>query len=145
MRSYCYLIALMFAPALSSVHAQSTSVEGSVETIVTLPEDAVALLPDSLTGVKANGETTRSRTDNTKSVSQNSDLRRCGMQWHRDEGSYSVWRPTRPVFIIVTVVRGGRVVGSVNHTVRPPNQEISLLMNRDGQNWDGVHSCTVTI
>ena len=145
MRSHCCLIVLMFALTLPSVHAQSVIAKESVETIVTLPEDAVALLPDSLTGMKENGKTTRDQAGSTKSVSQSSDLRQCGMQWHRDEGGYSVWRPTRPVFIIVTVVRGGRVVGSVNHTVRPPNQEISLLMNRDGQNWDGVHSCTVTI
>lgn len=86
--------------------------------------------------------------DSSGIVAPTSDLRACGMKWHRDEqkpkGVYSVWRPTRPVQIIVTLARGGKVVGSQVINLRPPNQEISLLTNTNGQDYDGVHSCTVT-
>lgn len=73
------------------------------------------------------------------------DLRSCGMVWNRDESGYSVWRPTRPTAIVVNLVRNGKLVGSNTITVRPPSQEISLLMNLDGLNHDGVQSCNITL
>lgn len=80
---------------------------------------------------------------------QNHDLRACGMVWHRDErrpaGLYSVWRPTKPVAIIVNLTRNGRLVGATHFAIRPPNQEISLLINQNGRDHDGVRSCVVTL
>jgi hypothetical protein len=87
-------------------------------------------------------------TKSVKSI-QTNDLRACGMRWHRDEpraaGLYSVWRPTKPVYIIVNLTRNGKYVGATDFTIRPPNQEISLLINQNGKDYDGVRSCVITL
>lgn len=125
--------------------ASSQSIENVTPTEANISStEAVQLMPKGKTSGKS--EVVKK---SMKVITTNNDLRACGMFWHRDEaraaGLYSVWRPTKPVYIIVNLTRKGKIVGSIDYTIRPPNQEISLLINQNGQDHDGVRSCVVTL
>lgn len=152
MRSVVILIfALLLLPGCRSSDADRDHAP-AMQTLIVHPEDSEPIEGDSLATpvqIALGGIVASSAVHQKASAAANSDLRACGMVWHRDErrpnGVYSIWRPTRPVAVRVNHVRGGRIVSAITLNARPPNQEIGFLTDPSGQNYDGVQYCIATL
>ena len=94
---------------------------------------------ESLLALAEGDPSLRMRTSAAVTGDSGGNLRGCGMAWARDEQrdglTYSVWRPTYPVSLGVTITRNGTVSGSQRIIVRPPSQEVSLVIG-PGMNHD---------
>ena len=64
----------------------------------------------------------------------------CSLVFVREEGAYSLMRAEVYSCVIVTLVRGGRVTGRITHSLLAGNQ-LYLMSNNDGQNYDGYVCC----
>lgn len=64
----------------------------------------------------------------------------CGLVWVRDQGRYAVLRATITTCVTVSTIRNGTITTRQSFTIFG-GQELSLLRNDDGRNYDGYVCC----
>lgn len=126
------------AEAEQNANAEVRNFQASPEDVLTDPAEMFQV------GKEGKAVANPAEKSNKLRVAATNDLRSCGMKYLRDSGSHSVWEAQRPVYVVVDAIRDGRNHGSTTFTVRPPNT-LSLMINRDNENYDGVRSCGPTL
>lgn len=132
------------APTVSAAEADQDA-EGEVQTFQASPEEVLSDPADMFQVLEQGKAVHDAAETNNKSkpmspLRASNDLRACGMKYLNDSGAYSIWEAQKAVYVVVDVIRNSRSTGSTTFTIRPPNK-LSLLINRNGKDYDAVRSC----